>query len=65
MPLRALADAPVVSRVSELRLMDTENQIALTDIPLSGVSGRRDGSRSGWPDAYVETRLTKRRSTYL
>ena len=53
MPLRALADAPVVSRVSELRLMDTENQIALTDIPLSGVSGRRDGSRSGWPDAWL------------
>jgi len=53
MPLRALTDTPVISRVGELRLMDSENQTALTDIPVSGIGGLREGSRSGWPDAWL------------
>lgn len=52
-PLRALTETPVVSRVSELRLMDTENQAALTGSPLSGLGTRRESSRSGWPDAWL------------
>jgi RNA polymerase sigma factor (sigma-70 family) len=53
MPLRALADAPVASRVSELRLLDTENQPALTDAPLASIGAHREDSRSGWPDAWL------------
>jgi RNA polymerase sigma-70 factor (ECF subfamily) len=53
MPLRALSDPPVVSRESKLRLMNTENQTALAAIPLTGVGRRREGSRSGWPDAWL------------
>jgi RNA polymerase sigma-70 factor (ECF subfamily) len=53
MPSRPLTDAPVVSRASELRLMDTENQAALADIPRPGVGRPREGSLSGWPDAWL------------
>ena len=52
-PLRALTKVPVVSRVTELRLMETETQAGLTDSPLSGVSARREGSMSGWPDSWL------------
>jgi RNA polymerase sigma factor (sigma-70 family) len=43
----------IVSRNNGLRLMDTENQTVLPSHPPSGRDIRRDGSKSGWPDAWV------------
>ena len=53
MHLRAPTYAPVSPSSSELRLMDTESQTALTDNGLAGADVRREDSRSSWPDAWL------------
>ena len=53
MQIRASAHPPVITRSSELRLMDTESQTALTGSGLSGLGVRREDSRSAWPDAWL------------
>lgn len=47
------APAFVVSQSSVLRLMDTEDQVAITEPPLSGLGIRHEHSRSTWPDAWL------------
>jgi len=53
--LKACAETSVtiVSRNNGLRLMDTENQTVLPSHPLSGRDIRREGAKSGWPDAWL------------
>jgi RNA polymerase sigma factor (sigma-70 family) len=53
MQVRAPANGSVVSRSSELRLMDTESDAALVDDRLAGPDVHREASRSGWPDAWL------------
>src|SRR5258705_12477411 len=49
----ASAHAPVITRSSELRLMDIESQTALTGSELSAPGIRREDSRAAWPDAWL------------
>ena len=49
----------VVSTTGELRLMDTENQSALTGYPSSSHGARREDSRSAWPDAWLITAVRR------
>jgi RNA polymerase sigma-70 factor (ECF subfamily) len=53
MHVRTPVRAPVISRSSELRLVDIKSQTALTGSELSAPGVRREDSRSAWPDAWL------------
>jgi RNA polymerase sigma factor (sigma-70 family) len=53
MQMRAPLNGSAVSRSSELRLMDTESETALSSYGLARPDFRREDSRSSWPDAWL------------
>src|SRR6266550_651849 len=62
-PLKACAETPVtiVSRNNGIRLVEIENQTTLASHPLSARDIRRDGSMSGWPDAWLINAVRRER----